>query len=279
MPDQGRGYGVARQNRQKKIRLPEFMEDAGQALLRRIMIAAVALLFAAAVFFLVKAFLYRSDYFRLRVVETRAAFLDRDTVSMISNRVLSLYKGQNIFRIPLQFISRSLQTSYADVKEAAVRIALPDRLVVDIRLRRPIALVHNNKYYPIDEEGVVLPAVAASGVTADLPVIEGIDLKYGRKNTSRNLKLAMDLLREIRQAKFMASLGLAYINAADPRSMSFYLKNGLEVRIGSEDLKERLDVLARTLKDPRLIISRIKYIDVRFEDVAIGPKEEERARR
>ena len=263
---------MGKQNKQKKIKLPGFAGDVKETVFRRLIIAAVVLFFVATVFFLVKAFLYRSDYFKLRVVETRAAFLDRNAASMIGNQVLSLYKGQNMFRIPLQFISRSIQTSYADVKDVTDRIALPDRLVVDIKLRKPIALVHNNKYYPIDEEGFVLPAVAESGAIMDLPAIDGIDLRYGRKNTSRNLRLAMDLLREIRQAKFMAGLGVVSINAADPRSMSFYLKNGLEVKIGSENFKDRLDVLARTLKDPRLIIDRIKYIDVRFEDVAIGPK-------
>lgn len=270
---------MGKQNKQKKMKLPGFVEDVKETFLRRAMIAAVALFFVAAVFFLVRAFLYKSDYFRLRVVETRAAFLDRTAASMISNQTLSLYKGQNMFKIPLQFVARSIQTSYADVKDVTARIALPDRLIVDIKLRKPIALVHHNKYYPIDEEGVVLPAIAASGAMADLPVIDGVDLRYGRKNTSRNLRLAMDLLREIRQAKFMTPLGVISINAADPRSMSFFLRNGLEVKIGSENFKDRLDALARTLKDPRLIIDRIKYIDVRFEDVAIGPKEEEKKRR
>lgn len=263
---------MGRQNRQKKIKLPGFVEDAKETVLRRLAIAAVALLFAATVFFLVKAFMYRSDYFKLRVVETRAVFLDRNAASMISNQMLSLYKGQNMFKVPLQSIARSIQASYADVKDVTVRIALPDRLVVDIKLRKPIAFVRNNKYYPIDEEGFVLPAVAASGVIMDLPAIDGVDLKYGRKNTSRNLRLAMGLLSEIRQAKFMAQLGVVSINAADPRNMSFFLKNGLEVKIGSENFKDRLDALARTLKDPRLIVDRIKYIDVRFDDVAIGPK-------
>jgi len=263
---------VGKQNKQKKMKMPDFIEDVKETVLRKAMIVLVAAVFIAAAFVLVKAFLYRSDYFRLKVVETRAAFLDRGAATIINNQILGLYKGQNLFKIPLKFAAKSIQASYADVKDVAVRIALPDRIVVDIKLRKPIALLRNNKYYPIDEEGVVLPAVAASGVMMDLPVIDGIDLRYGRKNTSRNLKLAMELLREIRQSKFMTPYGVVSINAVDPRSMSFYLKSGLEVKIGSEHFRDRLEALARTLKDPRLIIDRIKYIDVRFDDVAIGPK-------
>jgi cell division septal protein FtsQ len=263
---------VGKQNKQKKMKLPDFVEDVKETVLRKAMSALVAALFIVAAFVLVKAFLYSSDYFRLKAVETRAAFLDRNAKSMISSQILSLYKGQNIFRIPLKFIAKSIQTSYADVKDVSARIAPPDRIVVDIKLRKPIALVHNIKYYPVDEEGIVLPAVSASGVIRDLPVIEGIDLKYGRKNSSRNLMVAMDLLKEIRQARFMAPYGVVSINAADQRNMSFRLSNGLEVKIGSENFRDRLEALARTLKDPRLIIDRIKYIDVRFDDVIIGPK-------
>lgn len=263
---------MGRQGRQKKIKLPDFFEDAKEAISRKVAVAVITIIFILAAFLLIKAFLFRSDYFRLRTVETRAAFLDRTAASSISNQILGLYKAQNVFRIPLRFIRQSIKTSYADVKDATVRIAPPDRLVVDIKLRKPIALAHNIRYYPIDEEGFVLPAVTASDMMKDLPVIDGIDLKFGRKNSSRNLKLAMDLLREIRQSRPISGYGVVSVNASDPRSMSFYLKSGLEVRIGSENFRERLEVLARTLKDPRLIIDRIKYIDVRFEDVAIGPK-------
>jgi len=263
---------VARQNRQKKIKLPDFMEDAKESFLRRAAAAAVMAVFVAAVFFLAQAFLYRSDYFKLRVVETRAAFLDQRAASVINNQILSLYKGQNIFKIPLKVIAQYVRTSYADVKEIAVRIALPDRIVMEVKLRRPIAIVRNIRYYPIDEEGVVLPPVALIDMTKDLPIIDGVDLKYGRKGNPRNLKFAMELIKNIKQSRFMSNYGLVSINAADPRSMSFYLSNGLEVKIGSENFSQRLEALSKTLKDPRLVIDKIKYIDVRFEDVAIGPK-------
>jgi cell division septal protein FtsQ len=263
---------VAKGNGRKKIKVPGIIGDLRETFLRKATAAFVVVVSIALAAILAKAFLYSSDYFRLKVVETRAAFLDQRSALSISSRVLDLYRGHNVFRIPLDIIARSIKSSYADVKDAVVRIALPDRLVVDIKLRRPIALAHNVKYYPVDEEGVVLPPVPTSGALSDLPVIDGVDLKYGRKASGRNLKLALALLKEIRQARFMAPYGIISISAADPRGMSFTMKNGVEVRIGCENLKDRLDSLDRTLKDPRLIIDRIKYIDVRFDDVAIGPK-------
>ena len=42
--------------------------------------------------------------------------------------------------------------------------------------------------------------------------------------------------------------------------------------IGYENLKERLEALHDTLRDPRLVLDSISYIDVRFKDIAISPK-------
>lgn len=263
---------MARQNNRKKIKLPGMGGDLKEAIFGKALAVVCGIIFIVTTILLTKAFLYGSDYFKLKVAETRAAFLDQKSASIISNRVLDLYVGQNIFKIPLKFISQSIQSSYADVREAVVRIVPPDRIIIDIKLRKPIALAHNVRYYPVDEEGVVLPAVSFSDQLKDLPVIDGIDLRYGRKASPRNLKLAIELLGQIRQSKFMAQYGILSINASDMRSMSFIMKNGIEVRIGSENFKERLEALNRTMRDPRLIVDRVKYIDLRFEDVAIGPK-------
>jgi hypothetical protein len=44
------------------------------------------------------------------------------------------------------------------------------------------------------------------------------------------------------------------------------------VIMGYEDFRERLRTLKDILRDPRLAIDRVNYIDVRFKDVAISPK-------
>lgn len=62
------------------------------------------------------------------------------------------------------------------------------------------------------------------------------------------------------------------IDASDINELSFYLDDDLEIRIGYENFKERLNNLKVTLRDSRLLKDRVKYIDVRYEDVTIGPK-------
>jgi len=255
-------------------KLPGFAEDFKPLLMRRAVTSLVIVLFVLAVFCLVKAFLYRSDYFRLRTVETRSAFLDQRSAAIINNQILIAYKGRNLFRIDLKNVAQSIQGSYADIKDVVASIALPDKLVISLKLRRPVAFVRSVKFYPIDEEGVVLPGTKGMETFRDLPVIEGVDIRYsGKRGIPRNLILALSLLRDIKSAKFMSSYGVTAINAQDPKNMSFYMKNGVEVRIGAENFRDRLVMLGHTLRDPRLVMDKIKYIDVRFkEEVAIGPR-------
>ena len=70
---------------------------------------------------------------------------------------------------------------------------------------------------------------------------------------SRNLKYALDLLAEIQNTRFMARYKVTGIEASDPRAMVFYLDDGLEVKIGNERFKERLGMLRKTLRDPRIL--------------------------
>jgi len=266
---------MSRQKKIKKLKLPAAIINLKEAFAGKLINLIVIFVFLVIFFLLGRAYLYSSDYFRLRAVETKDAFLDHKSILLINNQLRDLYKGRNVFTINLKYIVNSLWRSYPDAKEIVARIALPDKLVVNMRFRRPVALVKGEKLYPIDEEGFVLPSVDTSSLSG-LPLIEGVSIRYderkGKKSGSRNLKAALDLLREIKESRFAMEYGIISVNALDIKNLSFYLKSGMEVRIGSEGFKERLETLRRTLKDPRLAADRIEYIDLRFGDAVIGPR-------
>ncbi|MFA4981221.1 MAG: cell division protein FtsQ/DivIB [Candidatus Omnitrophota bacterium] len=266
---------MKRQKKTRKMKFPSFLKGAKDAVFERSVLILVLIVFLVTVVFLGKAFLYRSDYFRLKSVEAKSPFFDLKTAHAISSQILELYHGRNIFRINLKGIADSLQDAYPDAKEVVARIALPDRIAVTMKFRKPVAVVRDGKLYPVDEEGFVLPSMDI-GSLKDLPVIDGVDIRYderrGKKNTSGNLKLALELLRNIREVRPLTEYGLAGIDAKDGKNLSFLLKSGTKVIVGSENFKERLWLLEKTLKDPRLVLDRIEYIDVRFNDAVVGPK-------
>lgn len=259
----------------KKIKLPPVLGDLKDAVMSKMLTVGVIIIFIIVTLLLVKAFLYRSDYFKLRRLEIRDTFLDQRGLGSIYNYLLSSYKGRNIFRIDLKTIDGYLQSSYPDAREIRVRVELPDKIVVKMKFRKPVALVRTSGLYAVDEDGFVLPTANVEQLK-ELPVIEGVNVRYDerrlRQSSSGNLKIALGLLKEIKASRFMANYGVGSINAEDARNLSFSLKNGVEVRMGCEDFKGGLAMLEQTLKDPRLLMDKIKYIDVRFKDAVIGPK-------
>lgn len=235
-----------------------------------------AVVFIVLVFILAKAFLYRSDYFRLRTIEARVVAPESALVPSIKyDQLLSLYKGRNVFSLNLKSIENFFEEVYPDAKEITANIALPDKIVVRLKCRWPAAILRGDRSYVIDNDGYLLSGVYSAS-SKSLIVIEGIgtgpSARAGRRFRSENLKPALELLKEIRRARFLARYGVSRINAADPANMAFYLASGVEVKIGSEDFRDRLKILEKTLRDPRLILEKIDYIDVRFKDAVIGPK-------
>ncbi|MBI1976085.1 MAG: cell division protein FtsQ, partial [Candidatus Omnitrophica bacterium] len=52
----------------------------------------------------------------------------------------------------------------------------------------------------------------------------------------------------------------------------FYLRSGIQVKMGKEMFPERLRVLSKTLEQLNVPQEQIRYIDLRFDDPVIGPK-------
>lgn len=264
------------EKRFKKIKMkwPSFVKDLKEAVMEKIVTGLVLFIFLVVCIFLVGSFIHGSEYFRLKAVEARG-LSDRALGVSTSNELLRAYRNKNLFDINLKVVVKYLAARYQDARSIVVKRTPPDRLTVTIELRKPVAVLSNSRYYPVDEEGVILLNIDPDTLKG-LPLITGVDPKYWnrvtRKNVSRNLRAALDLLEEIKKSRFFNIYKITRIEAGDISSLAFYLNDELEVKIGYEYLKERLDVLRSTLKDTRLVKDRIKYIDVRFEDVSIGTK-------
>lgn len=259
----------------KKNTIRSFFKEAREAIAGRALSFAVIAIFLVIVFLLGKAYIYRSDYFRLKRVEIKETFLDQKSLISIKSRILSSYKAKSMFRLDLKAIAQTIQNTYPDAKDISVSLVLPDKLVVGLKLRKAVAIVRSDKLYPVDEEGVILPIADAASLRW-VPVVEGVQVRPDDRKVkvimSGNLKAAINLLRNIKDIRPIVSHGIETVDVRDLNNIVFYLKNGIEIRLGTGNFKDKLTVLAKTLMDPRLIMERIKYIDLRFGDAIIGPR-------
>ncbi|MFA6142592.1 MAG: cell division protein FtsQ/DivIB [Candidatus Omnitrophota bacterium] len=265
-----------KRRKSKKDKTGSLFAGLQESLFQKIASLVVIFVFILLIIVLTRAFLYQSDYFKLRIIETRSFAGESSVIPPINyDQLLNNYRGRNIFKINLGNVVKFFRDAYPDAKEIVANIVLPDKIVVNLRCRWPQAILRADKNYVIDDEGYVLSGLY--GIPAErLITIEGINIKYadrvGRRITSRNLSIALDLLKQLRRARFLAKYGVAKIDAQDSKNLSFFLANGLEVKIGCDNVGERMKILEKTLRDPRLILDKINYIDVRFEDAVVGPK-------
>jgi cell division septal protein FtsQ len=258
----------------RKLKLPSFFESMKDFVLEKFAAALVILIFIVVSGLLIMAFLHGSDYFRLKAVESRG-FAEQARAVSVNTELLKQFMNKNIFDIDIKSIARYLASKYPDARSVEVWRALPNKLAVRVNFRKPVAMLGESKFYPVDEEGVVLFNVEAK-TQSGLPVISGVEAVFEgkpvKKIEAKNLKIALDLLKEIKRSRFLDSYRLSAIDAANLSDMAFYLNDGLQIRIGFENFRDRLLKLKDTLRDTRLVKDKIKYIDLRFDGVTIGPK-------
>ncbi len=258
---------MAKQKKFKKMQIPKVKKAQWIG-----MVVLIAFLVSA--YLLTAAFLSRSDYFKLRSVEASGAA--NRSLAVIRSEILANYKGDNIFKIDLKAIATGLEPRYPDAKDIIVKRVLPDKLFIFLSFRKPVAILSDGRNYPVDKDGVILVNRDLANL-GDLPVIKGVQAKYAgrfkKRCESRNLKAALELVDIVKRARFLDRYRIKMLDASDMRSMSFALgEDGPMIIIGYENLKERLEALHDTLRDPRLVLDSISYIDVRFKDIAISPK-------
>ncbi|MBU4590014.1 MAG: hypothetical protein KKG01_03730, partial [Candidatus Omnitrophica bacterium] len=81
--------------------------------------------------------------------------------------------GSNIFFMDLKKLKKGIEDTHAELKDVVVRRLLPNKLIVNAVLRKPVAQIRSDRYYFVDEEGVLLPDVK-NFADPDFPIISGV---------------------------------------------------------------------------------------------------------
>ena len=233
---------------------------------KRILRVAVIFVLIAAIYL----FLGNSRYFKLDTIEV----IDKSHATALkAGDLLSMYKGRNIFGIDIDSLSSQIKRDTPTIKHAVVKRVLPNKLEIDIIPRVPIAKIKSHGYFPIDRTGMVLSPEIKTG---KLPIIMGFSIwlnpKVGTKIENPQVRNAFLLIDALEESAVLSDYAVSTIDVSNYKNLSFYLENGIEVKIGSEDFLDRLNRLKTTFAKPKLDKENIKYIDLRFKDVVIGGK-------
>ena len=222
-------------------------------------------------FFIARNYFLNSPDFIIKEVELRG---ENVPGSYLADELSRMAVSENIFAVNLKDIENSVKRDYFEIKDIHVKRILPDKMVFYVERRKAIALLNSKQYYSVDDEGMILKDASENRLER-LPVIKGINVRekdIGKRLISPAWGKVRELLEELSKTGIAESYDISQIDAANSGNLSFYIDDGLQIKIGGEDFKKRLGDLKRVLSDPEIDSSDISYIDLRFKDIVIGPK-------
>jgi cell division septal protein FtsQ len=199
-------------------------------------------------------FFTNPDYAIHSVEVTTDGELGREVVL----RAAQIDEGSNIFSINLAAVEDRLR-ALAQVEEVNVQRLLPDKLMIVIQERRPIAWIASadaNKSgfnydtaYLLDRRGIALKPKGSAPEYMTLPIIIGVDLSnvtVGQPIDRDPVKAGLELIRdcpEVLQSRFQ----IATIDVSKEYSLVVTDKQRSVVTFGPEDLIGQLRRLAMLL--------------------------------
>jgi cell division protein FtsQ len=171
--------------------------------------------------------------------------------------------GRSLYLIPMDERLESLRT-VAWVRDAAIARVWPNRLIVSVSERMPVAFVtlQSGRFGLIDADGVILPP-AKDKFT--LPVLTGVkpseDTEHRRDAVQRMLYLMSELGYAVKD--------ISEIDVAKPDNIMVSRLYGGRVRklmLGDRDYKQRYDNFVNHFAEIDAKVPGARIIDLRLED-------------
>ncbi|MFC1593992.1 cell division protein FtsQ/DivIB [Candidatus Omnitrophota bacterium] len=190
-------------------------------------------------------------------------------------RKLQSIKGKNIFSIDFKKITATLRRSAPELYELRLVRQFPNTIVVDAQQRLPVVKIKiSDDSFFLDKEAVVFP-FAQHLDSEHIPLLKGhgyspSKVKLGVALTRKDIVAALDVLDIVYQMAEFKEMHPSVADISDGNKISLYFSDTLEVRIGKQDQRKKLALLALLLRQPDVDVEHVKYIDLRFKEPIIG---------
>lgn len=255
----------SKNNKSKKRRVPKLDIKKAFSVTKKMLPVLLSIFVLALLSIQFYLFIYKSGCFTVTDIEVMGAAVDKnDSI----NKLVSQLKGVNIFDVELSFYSRKFKELIPEAENVIITRKLPNRLVINIKTRKPYALLDlNNARFLIDSSGFILAGADDKG-DSSIPLITGIgwkkdNIRVGRQIDSKRLTAALACLKGLLPVRKVVR-----VDAHDPNNILLYTEDGLEIKARGDDFDSKVKLLAYVL--PEAMESKAKYVDMRFKDIVIG---------
>ncbi|MCE5250744.1 FtsQ-type POTRA domain-containing protein [bacterium] len=208
--------------------------------------------------------------FNIRDVKIKGAqYLDSEKLMTTAG----IETGTNIFALDLENISQSLKTAFT-TENIIVYRRLPNTIVIEVRERKPVALLNMNTLVGVDKDGVPLPHIGADMVET-LPIVTGIKSVTSLSDSTVKSRLltGLKMLDRISKDAPAVYARISEVDVSNTADMGISLvDNGLQVIIGDRDWKQKIPNLEKVINEVTWRRNDAKAVDLRFGEKVIVRK-------
>lgn len=230
-------------------------------------IGALALLAAATFFSVLFIYTYNyllsASYFEIKEISVRGVkeLTEKDILAMAK-----IQPRSNILAVSTDVVAGRIAAN-PWVKHVYVGRELPDRLVLDVRERTPIALLKQaGNFYLMDREGVVFKKLS-KGDDVDLAIVTGVNVEA--KVQSALMTEALKLLETLSTSDQHALLGtVSEMHVDELFGLSVLTDKGLHLKLGRENFTGKLHQLQIVLSDLEMRGMKNGHLFVDLVDVS-----------
>src|ERR1700686_357988 len=199
-------------------------------------------------------FFTNSDYAIKAIEVTSDGNLTREAIL----RAADVAEGKNIFSISLPKVQEKLG-ALPQVEESRIQRILPNKLVISIQERRPVAWVvppetnvgsfNFESAYLVDRRGILLKTKSLAPEYLGLPLIIGVDIsncQAGQPLEQDDVKAALDLIRasaEVLQGRFQ----IQSIDVSKGYCLTVTDRQHASVTFGTDEIETQLHRLGAVL--------------------------------
>lgn len=233
----------------------------GDVLKASLLLAGI--LVVTGVLLLAYCFSMSTAYFGIRETQVRGCkeLTEKDILTLAA-----LKPSQNLLAVNAGMIrDRVLKNPW--VRDAYIGREFPERLVIEVRERVPVALLKKEDgFYLMDADGVPFKKLE-QGDESDFPALTGC---YSGGQVNRQLlSKSLDLLSYLSKAKEFASLkSIAEVHAHEILGFSVFTDSGLCLRLGFDHYDNKIKRLPPVLADLEKRGINLKYILIDLTDPA-----------
>ena len=189
-------------------------------------------------------------HFRVREVEVEGSR------KMTKETLLSLTMTEgmpNLFSVNLQKVVKRLE-SHPWIEQVRVRKVFPDKILIQVEERKPMAIIQLGELYYIDTQGEIFSPVGDKD-EYNYPYLTGMDRQFLEKDpveAKRLITKALELLKIVEQEKRSPLKELSEIHMERTFGIQCFTKaEGVEVRMGWDQFGEKMERLSLIWSDLR----------------------------